>query len=38
MWWMLMLQQEVWQLKNKCLKIESEGKQIMLLTGRNKNG
>ncbi len=35
-WWMLMLQQEVKQLKNKCSKIESQGKQIMLLTGREE--
>jgi hypothetical protein len=30
MWWMLMLQQEVKNLKNKCSKIESQGKQKML--------
>jgi hypothetical protein len=34
---MLMLQQEVRQLKNRCSKIENQGKQIVLLTRRKKN-
>jgi hypothetical protein len=38
MWWMLMLQQEVGQLKNKCSRIESQGKQRVLLTKRKKKG
>ncbi len=38
MWWMLMLQQKVKQLKNKCSRIENKGKQRVLLIGRKKNG
>ncbi len=37
MWWMLMLHQEVKQLKNRYSRIENQGKQKMLLTGRKKN-
>ncbi len=37
MWWMLMLQQEVRQLKNRCSRIEHQGEQKMLLTWKKKN-
>jgi hypothetical protein len=33
---MLMLQQEVRQLKNMCSRIDSQGKQIVILTRRKK--